>query len=106
MSLEEYTPVLLESLKNAKLAPGKADSLIPADFKPTTKLTITYGGRDVELGNLFRASECKTAPAVSFKPEVSDPEIIQRNAARKVRGRKAQMLILEPGVWVSTDWRA
>jgi hypothetical protein len=75
MSLEEHTPVLLESLKDAKLVPGNADSLITADFKPTTKLTISYGGRAVELGNLFRASECKTAPAVSFKPEVSDHPI-------------------------------
>jgi hypothetical protein len=31
---------------------------------------VTFGERSVSLGNLFRVSECKTAPKISFATEV------------------------------------
>jgi hypothetical protein len=71
MVLEEYTLALASSLEKANLVPGSAASLIPQGFKPTTKLNITYGDRPLDLGNLFRVTEVKTAPSVSFPSEVS-----------------------------------
>ncbi|KAE8152529.1 phosphatidylethanolamine-binding protein [Aspergillus avenaceus] len=47
-------------------------SIIPGDFLPSTELNVTFGDRPVSLGNLFRASECKAAPQVSFAAETSD----------------------------------
>lgn len=61
---------LLGSLEKANLVPGSAASLIPEGFKPTTQLSVAFNGRDVSLGNLFRASECKIAPSITFSPEV------------------------------------
>lgn len=62
---------LASSLEKANLVPGSAAVLIPSAFKPTTQLGVEFGGRQVALGNLFRASECKTPPSITFPPEVS-----------------------------------
>lgn len=62
---------LSSSLAEAKLVPGSAASLIPEGFKPTTNLKVSFDGKDVDLGNLFRASECKRAPSIQFDQEVS-----------------------------------
>ncbi|OAQ77961.1 phosphatidylethanolamine-binding protein [Purpureocillium lilacinum] len=61
---------LATSLLRADLVPGCASGLIPSDFKPSTALAVAYDGKQVELGNLFRAYECKLAPFISFEPEV------------------------------------
>lgn len=72
MSLDAYAQELSASLAKAGLVPGSAP-LIPDNFTPSTQLTIKFGEKAVELGNLFRASECKGAPSVDFTPEVSFP---------------------------------
>ncbi|KAK9423775.1 putative Phosphatidylethanolamine-binding protein [Seiridium unicorne] len=69
MSLQDHAAALAASLEKAQLVPGSAASLIPAHFTPSTKLTISFGPRAVEVGNFFRAGECKIAPSVSFAPE-------------------------------------
>ncbi|RHZ48254.1 hypothetical protein CDV55_101063 [Aspergillus turcosus] len=71
MSLESHTQELLQSLAQANLTPGLLPFL-PQDFKPTTQLHISFNNKPVSLGNLFRASECKTAPSVSFSKEEDD----------------------------------
>lgn len=70
MALEDHASALLSTLEKAKLVPGSAESLIPPGFKPTTKLGIAFHERQVDLGNLFRTSECKSAPSITFEPEV------------------------------------
>ncbi|RYP75482.1 hypothetical protein DL771_002367 [Monosporascus sp. 5C6A] len=74
MSLEDYSKALADSLAKANLVPGSATGLIPVDFKPTTKLEVAFGDKAVDLGNFFRAGECKQAPGVSFAfaPEATD----------------------------------
>ncbi|KAK7402464.1 hypothetical protein QQX98_011791 [Neonectria punicea] len=69
MALEDLAKTLASSLEEAKLAPGSASSIIPVDFKPTTKLDVAFNARPVSFGDLFRSSECKSAPDISFKPE-------------------------------------
>lgn len=69
MSLEQHAQALQSTLHTAKLVPGSAASLIPTGFTPTTQLGVSFNGRPVELGNLFRASECKAPPAISFGAE-------------------------------------
>ncbi|KAL8372364.1 hypothetical protein RB595_001929 [Gaeumannomyces hyphopodioides] len=60
---------VVDSISRAGLAPGTTP-LIPAGFKPTTGLSVVYGGgKALALGNLFRKSECGEAPKVSFPPE-------------------------------------
>ncbi|UNI17121.1 hypothetical protein JDV02_003497 [Purpureocillium takamizusanense] len=66
-------PLLAASLLGAGLVPGRASGFIPADFTPGTSLSVAYDGRPVELGNLFRAYECKLAPFISFQPETDVP---------------------------------
>jgi len=61
---------LSSSLAEAKLVPGPAASLIPEDFKPSTNLRVSFDGKDVEMGNLFRANECKRSPSILFDQEV------------------------------------
>ncbi|GIJ87006.1 hypothetical protein Asppvi_005905 [Aspergillus pseudoviridinutans] len=68
MSLESHTERLAQSLAQASLTTGLLPFL-PQDFKPTTQLHISFNNKQVCLGNLFRASECKTAPSVSFSKE-------------------------------------
>ncbi|RFU76617.1 phosphatidylethanolamine-binding [Trichoderma arundinaceum] len=70
--LDSFAQALSSSLAEAKLVPGSAEALIPRDFKPTTRLDISFGGRNVELGNLFRVRECKLAPFVSFEAEAGN----------------------------------
>ncbi|KAL7793046.1 phosphatidylethanolamine-binding protein [Trichoderma ceciliae] len=70
--LDAFAQALSTSLAEAKLVPGSAAALIPRDFKPTTRLSISFGGRHVELGTLFRVNECKLAPFVSFEAEAGD----------------------------------
>ncbi|KAF4331510.1 lipid binding Tfs1p, partial [Fusarium beomiforme] len=55
---------LSSSLAEAKLVPGPAASLIPEGFKPSVNLRVSFDGKDVELGNLFRANECKRSPSI------------------------------------------
>lgn len=69
--LSSFAQALTSSLAEAKLVPGSAEALIPRGFKPTTRLGVSFEGRDVELGSLFRVSEVKQAPFVSFEAEVS-----------------------------------
>lgn len=69
--LDALASALSTSLSSAHLVPGPAEALIPPAFKPTTRLSISFDGKDVELGNLFRVSEVKLAPFVSFEAEVS-----------------------------------
>lgn len=69
--LDDFAQALSSSLAEAKLVPGSAAALVPRDFKPATQLSISFGGREVELGNLFRVNECRLAPFVSFETEVS-----------------------------------
>lgn len=75
MSLASHTQALTASLASVNLAPGSID-LIPSNFKPTTELHVHFGNKAVALGNLFRASECKSQPNISFSAEV-DPRLIQ-----------------------------
>jgi hypothetical protein len=76
MSLESHTRQLQQSLAQAGLTPGLLPFL-PADFKPTTHLHVSFNDKPVSLGNLFRASECKIAPSVSFSKEVGYPYSLQ-----------------------------
>jgi hypothetical protein len=59
--------VLLSSLSQANLLPSP---VIPEAFKPAVDLTVTFNEKPVVSGNLFRVSEVKAAPEVSFTPEV------------------------------------
>lgn len=68
-ALQTHGERLSKSLHEAKLVPGPAEGLIPTGFKPTTQLNISYNGKDVELGNLFRVYECRVAPVLSFQRE-------------------------------------
>ncbi|KAM6485991.1 phosphatidylethanolamine-binding protein [Trichoderma sp. SZMC 28011] len=70
--LDDLAQALSTSLVEANLVPGSAEALVPGDFKPATRLSISFGGRDVELGNLFRVNEVKLAPFVSFDAEAGD----------------------------------
>ena len=69
MSLAAHARDLSASLAKAGLVPGSAP-LIPDTFTPSTQVTVSFGEKVVQLGNLFRASECKTAPSVEFTAEV------------------------------------
>lgn len=69
MEIEEYTKALRDSLSKAGLVPGAAVSLIDEDFTPTTRLDVSFGTKQVALGNFFRAGECKQQPDISFAPE-------------------------------------
>ncbi|EGR51414.1 uncharacterized protein TRIREDRAFT_104288 [Trichoderma reesei QM6a] len=73
-TLDALAEALSASLSSANLVPGPAQALVPPDFKPTTRLSISFDGKDVELGNLFRVSEVKLAPFVSFEAEPNAPE--------------------------------
>ncbi|KAF5705816.1 lipid binding protein [Fusarium globosum] len=64
---------LSNSLAESKLVPGSAASLIPEGFKPTTNLKVSFDGKDVDLGNLFRATECKRSPGIQFGQEPDAP---------------------------------
>lgn len=72
-ALKTHEDALADSLKRGGLVPGPAakDGLIPESFKPTTRLNVSFQGKEVSLGTFFRSSECKTSPAVSFQSEVS-----------------------------------
>ncbi|KAK1241320.1 hypothetical protein MKX08_001294 [Trichoderma sp. CBMAI-0020] len=71
-SLDSFAQTLARSLAEANLAPGSAEALIPRAFTPTTRLRVSFDGRDVEHGNLFRVREVKLAPFVSFEAEAGD----------------------------------
>ena len=70
MALQGHAQDLYTSLLNAGLYPG-ITPLVPEDFTPKTELGVSYGEKTVTLGNLFRVSEVKTAPTISFAAEVS-----------------------------------
>ncbi|OTB17231.1 hypothetical protein K445DRAFT_348696 [Daldinia sp. EC12] len=69
MSLADHATALKSSLASANLVPGPASALIPADFAPTTRLTVSFGDKAVDLGTFFRSGECKQAPQISFSVE-------------------------------------
>lgn len=68
-TLQTHGERLPKSLQEGNLVPGPADGLVPTSFKPTTQLHVSYNGKDVELGNLFRVYECKVTPNLSFQRE-------------------------------------
>ena len=70
-ALQTHGERLPQTLSDAKLVPGPAAELIPEGFRPTTKLEISYDGKAVDLGNLFRVRETKVQPNISFQREVS-----------------------------------
>ncbi|KAI1801201.1 PEBP-like protein [Daldinia bambusicola] len=74
MSLVDHATALRSSLSSANLVPGPASALIPADFAPTTQLTISFGDKAVDLGTFFRAGECKQAPQIAFSPEKEEQD--------------------------------
>lgn len=69
MSLGAHSQALITSLASVNLSPGSID-LIPSNFEPTTELQVKFGNKAVALGNLLRASECKSEPSISFSAEV------------------------------------
>lgn len=69
MSLTSLYQELSASLTQAGLLEQSAP-LIPPQFTATTRLDVSFDLKAVHLGNIFRASECKFPPAVSFAPEV------------------------------------
>lgn len=69
MEANEYGAALRRSLLEANIVPGAAESLIEEDFVPSTKLGISFGTKEVDLGNFFRAGECKQPPSILFAPE-------------------------------------
>lgn len=69
MSLQTYSQQLISTLSKVGLAPGSIP-LIPDTFKLSTILGVKFGERAVTYGEIFRVSECKVAPTVSFAPEV------------------------------------
>ncbi|KAL2867777.1 YbhB/YbcL family Raf kinase inhibitor-like protein [Aspergillus lucknowensis] len=73
MTLEGHAQTLASSLAGARLVPGSAP-LIPDTFTPSTELGITFGEKAVSLGNLFRVSEVKAAPTISFARENDVPD--------------------------------
>lgn len=75
---EKHQSRLQSTLKEAGLVPGSASTLIPADFKPATQLNVSFGEKQVDLGNLFRVSEVKSAPRISFEAEVGSANKKQR----------------------------
>lgn len=70
MAFISQSDELMASLSKVGLGPGST-KLIPEDFKLSTELVVRFGERVVSLGNLFRASECKSAPTISFASEVN-----------------------------------
>lgn len=69
MAVQIDSPTLA-SLSKAALLPSP---VIPETFKPTIRLSVSFNDKAVAAGNLFRASECKATPTVSFTPEVIIP---------------------------------
>lgn len=69
-ALQTHGERLPQTLSDAKLVPGPAAELIPEGFRPTTKLEVSYDGKAVDLGNLFRVRETKIQPVVQFQREV------------------------------------
>lgn len=72
-SLQTHGERLPQTLSDAKLVPGPAAELIPEGFRPTTKLEVSYDGKALDLGNLFRVRETKVQPNISFQREVWHP---------------------------------
>ncbi|KAG9239822.1 phosphatidylethanolamine-binding protein [Calycina marina] len=63
MSSAFHFSELLSSLLEAKLQPGP---LVPEGWKPLTELKISYGGKDVRLGNYLKTRETSEKPVVEF----------------------------------------
>ncbi|TGJ87359.1 hypothetical protein E0Z10_g1337 [Xylaria hypoxylon] len=74
MSLKDHQAALAASLAKANLVPGSAAGLIAGDFRPTTKLNVSFMEKAVDLGNFFRAAECKQVPTLTFAAEANAPE--------------------------------
>ncbi|KAH8597418.1 phosphatidylethanolamine-binding protein [Bisporella sp. PMI_857] len=72
-ALAEHAKALSASLEQAKLVPGPAADLITPDFKPTVKVGISFDGKKtVDLGNFFRAGECKLPPTITITDAADD----------------------------------
>ncbi|KAJ4288102.1 hypothetical protein N0V90_012119 [Kalmusia sp. IMI 367209] len=70
MAAQIEPSALLASLSKAALLPSP---IIPETFKPSVQLSVSFNEKPVVIGNLFRASECKSAPVISFTPESHAP---------------------------------
>ncbi|EHA55056.1 hypothetical protein MCOR27_005009 [Pyricularia oryzae] len=64
----ERATAVLASVSSAGLA-ASATGPIPAGFRPTMDLFVSFGAKQVELGNSFVKSECAEAPKVYFEAE-------------------------------------
>ncbi|KAH7136128.1 phosphatidylethanolamine-binding protein [Dendryphion nanum] len=67
MAAQIQPEALLASLSKAGLQPSLA---IPETFKPSVDVSVSFEQKPVVAGNLFRVSEVKNAPEITFTPEV------------------------------------
>jgi hypothetical protein len=67
MAAQIESSALLAALSKAALLPSL---VIPEIFKPSVELSVSFNEKPVAAGNLFRVSEVKDVPTVSFTPEV------------------------------------
>lgn len=67
MAVQIDSSALLASLSKAALLPS---AVIPATFKPSVELSVSFDSKPVVPGTLFRVSQVKDVPTVSFTPEV------------------------------------
>ena len=75
--LSSHSEALTSSLASAGLVPGPAEELIfptspvssSGAFQPATHLRVSYGPKEIQTGNFFRAGECKAPPRVAFDAE-------------------------------------
>lgn len=72
MAAQIEPSALLASLSKAALLPSP---VIPEAFKPSVELSVSFNEKPVVAGNLFRVSEVKDAPSVSFTPEVRTSQV-------------------------------
>ncbi|KAI6358185.1 hypothetical protein MCOR25_007420 [Pyricularia grisea] len=63
---------ILASVSSAGLA-ANATGAIPVGFRPTTDLLVSFGAKQVDLGNSFVKSECAEAPKIYFEAEDAVP---------------------------------
>ncbi|KAK6842777.1 phosphatidylethanolamine-binding protein [Apiospora arundinis] len=100
-SLQAHADALRASLQTAGLSPGPAASLLPtADWSPSTRLHVAFGGKGVEMGTFFRAGECKEVkPTVRFAAP-SSPSPVAAGAAADAedqsKRRRYTFLMIDP----------
>ncbi|KAL5357747.1 phosphatidylethanolamine-binding protein [Aspergillus floccosus] len=69
---------LAQALSQSGILTPDLQPLLSPDLVPSTALTVQFGEETVSYGNFFRASECKTAPSISFSKETDDPDASRR----------------------------